>query len=82
MRSRVLANIILATLERMAAGEGHAGVSIFDAGVAGGFDNGEVQIFLERSGLTFDRTTCDRAEFLDLLTAAIKLKPWHGEWHI
>jgi hypothetical protein len=41
-------------LRYLTRGQGHASISVFDAGVGGGFNDGTVQVFLERDGLLFN----------------------------
>lgn len=43
-------------LRYLTHGEGYAGISVFDAGAGGGFSDGTLQVFLERSGLTLNLT--------------------------
>jgi hypothetical protein len=41
-------------LRYLTKGEGYACISIFDAGAGGGFNDGMVQVFLERDGMLFN----------------------------
>jgi hypothetical protein len=42
-------------LRYLTKGEGYASISLFDAGVGGGFNDGMVQVFLERDGVLFNK---------------------------
>ena len=72
MRAKILANIVLAVLERLTVGQGHATIEVFNAGAGGGFNYGYIHIELLRDGAFFKRKVFDRAEFLELLAGLIK----------
>ena len=38
-------------LRYLSGGQGYASISLFDAGAGGGFQDGKVQVFLERDGM-------------------------------
>jgi hypothetical protein len=41
-------------LRYLTHGQGYASISLFDAGVGGGFQDGKVIVFLERDGITLN----------------------------
>lgn len=72
MRARILANIMIAVLERLTEGQGYASAGVFDAGAGGGFQTGDLVINLERDGLTVNQKRYTRKDFADMLTFALK----------
>lgn len=61
------AEIIIDTLRAMTFGQGHAGVSLFDAGAGGGFNDGTVTVYLERDGIKIENKRVYSVEDLQLL---------------
>jgi hypothetical protein len=41
-------------LRHLTHGQGYVSISLFDAGTGGGFQDGKVQVFLERDGITLN----------------------------
>lgn len=67
-----LATLVISVLNGLSQGQGHASVSVFDAGVGGGFQNGSITICIERDGAVFDKRFFSEDELVDTLSSALE----------
>lgn len=64
-------NGMIEVLQTLAQGQGYAGVNVFDAG-AGGGDSWNIQINLERDGLSFGRKSISKDDLRKAITDLLK----------
>ncbi len=66
------AESVVSLLERLTRGQGLVCISVFDAGAGGGFQEGTIEINLERDGRTLGWKSQDRDEFVAFLDKRIQ----------
>ena len=64
--------LLIAMLQVLTAGEGYAGISVWDGGSGGGFSEGSITIHHERSGSNFEHKVDNLPDFRDLIRDAFK----------